>query len=158
MGILLKKLLEKQSPEEIEKKEETAMKILENSGNNLEWLKNEKFKNFNFYELKSTKSEEIMVNTSKIVGTSRFYNAINWYEYIKDLHKRKTVSDLVHSDRESLKNYLENPKLDLNPNIISIPELFCINDEYYIGDGGKHRITIGKCLKIEKIYALVHYY
>lgn len=80
-----------------------------------------------------------MINLTELVGTVRLLPRANasWLECLEDCHK------MYHFDGFSQESY---ESLLLNPPQEDLPHVIKYNDEYYIAWGGKHRLTIGKCI------------
>lgn len=89
---------------------------------------------------KNSKTNVEKINLSNLVGSARpSHPGPNWYECLKDCHKMKNFNP-----EYTLQSYKE---LLLNPPSNDVPTVIKYKDEYYISlGGGKHRLTIGKCI------------
>jgi hypothetical protein len=87
------------------------------------------------------------VELSKITGVNREERAGNWLASLMSLHKQYNFDRFAGRDNFQ-KFLLDSASMDL-------PHLIAHGDGYLVGQNGKHRVTIAKCLGLNKIAALV---
>lgn len=88
------------------------------------------------------------IDVHLIVGTTRCGGGLTWKEYIENFfHKNYFFNSPWNEDKEEA--IFNTPQNNDYPNVVEK------DGEYYIGEDGLPRIIIAKCIKRNKIRALV---
>lgn len=89
------------------------------------------------------------IDINKLVGLNRrIDNVTTWLELLEKLHKMKNFENF---DLKNFKEFILKTNEDDPPSVLEYGE------EYYIDGDGKHRLTIAKCLGIEKAKVVIFY-
>ncbi len=128
-----------------EEREKEKIRILELNQSKINYIRNLPFKEIDYHE-NIDNLEQKIIEVKDIVGTSRsFQTGIkDWFDYmLKDVHKMINFN-MFEKNKSNYETFLLNPSDDL-------PHVLELDNEYYIGHNGKHRITIAKCFGIQRI-------
>lgn len=107
-----------------------------------------------YYREEDTPDEYLkteVINLADLVGLCRpeAEEFSNWIEVLDSLHKMRNF--IIYEKKSFEKILMDPPSFD-NP-----PQVIKIDDKLYIDGEGKHRLTIAKCLGIEKVKVDVKY-
>lgn len=91
-------------------------------------------------------SKPVAFEADKLVGSARFEDrkTNNWIEYLDDIQKMYLFDRL-----SNIEEILINPLWDM------YPEVILYKGEYYIGQDGKHRLTLAKCLGNKNVKVII---
>jgi len=137
----------------VENNLEDKLKVLKIDENRFFEIKNMVYKSLEQDDLEEKDfKENQIIFLDKLVGMSRWdsYQFKNWIEVLDSLHKMRNFN--IYSEK-SFENLIENP-----PSYDNIPQVIYYDGEFYIDGEGKHRLTIAKCLGIEKAKVGVKYF
>lgn len=92
-----------------------------------------------------------VIDINKLVGydNSRHDNNENWYDAFCNLHKQNSI--------KYISKRIDFEKMKLNEGCFQM-DCPCVSEykgEYYIHHGGKHRLTIAKCLGIQEMRVII---
>ncbi|PFT25287.1 hypothetical protein COK52_06780 [Bacillus thuringiensis] len=133
---------------------EEKLKVLAIDSNRISEIKNLVYKSFcedeEKLENKGFKEKQIIC-LDQLVGMNRWdaHQFENWIDVLNSLHKMKNFDIYTKSEFEYV---IENP-----PSTDNIPQVISLNGEFYIDGEGKHRLTIAKCLGLEKARVDIKY-
>ncbi|MGU3473142.1 hypothetical protein ACLBWT_18590 [Paenibacillus sp. D51F] len=136
----------KKEEEEKERKKELHLRL---TPDRIEELKGMPCESYEGPEPSSSNSEsrQETIYLSDLVGSAKpIHPGPNWYECLKDCHKMSNFDSSYTLD--SYKKVLENPGNDY-------PVVIKYKGKYYIADGGKHRLTIGKIIGVTQASVIV---
>lgn len=89
------------------------------------------------------------IDLNNLVGTTRNFKGLTWLELLGDFcHKPRTIENF--RNKESYKIFIESTNI-----YIDYPEVLKKEGKYYIAGNGLHRLTIAKCLGLEKALCVV---
>ena len=133
---------------------EEKLKALAIDSNRISVIKSMVYKSFNRHEeeLKFNRFEENeIILLDRLVGLNRCdaHQFKDWIDVLNSLHKMRNF-DIYN--KGSFENIIENP-----PAFDNRPQVISFNGEFYIDGEGKHRLTIAKCLGIEKAKVDIKY-
>ncbi len=90
-----------------------------------------------------------VIPVAEIIGINRQDNVKNWIECLFNLHKQRIFDE--YSGREQYEEFLLGGEQSRN----DLPHVIEYKGKYYVAANGKHRITLAKCLGIQKVPVLV---
>lgn len=90
-----------------------------------------------------------VIKLDDLIGINRQDNVNNWLELLFSLHRTKNFS--IYHNRDNFSRYVDS----LNDNDIDLPHVLDIQGKYFIFHGGKHRLTIAKCIGLETFPVLI---
>ncbi len=126
------------------------LELLEIDNSASEYIQNLAFKKVYYGDDDYGETSYEIVPIEKIVGlNNRLGNETNWLELLFSLHKQRNFE--LYKSHENFEKYINN----LNEECEVLPHLLLVNREYYISGDGKHRLTIAKCIGLEKCPAIV---
>lgn len=133
---------------------EEKLKALAIDSNRISVIKSMEYKSFNQDEekLKVNRFEENqIILLDRLVGLNRWdaHQFKDWIDVFNSLHKMRNF-DIYYKD--SFENIIKNP-----PAYDNRPQVISFNKEFYIDGEGKHRLTIAKCLGMEKAKVDIKY-
>ncbi|WP_414150286.1 hypothetical protein ACIZ62_12740 [Acetobacterium carbinolicum] len=132
--------------EEIECNMDYKIKKLGLTQERIEDLRNMTCKSIKINYIEIGKIEEY-IELSRLVGSCRPNLGNTWYDNLEDLHK--TTNFERYLNKENFEKYLKNMSEE------DLPDVIEFQDEYYINGNGRHRLTIAKCVGVERIKAVV---
>lgn len=123
------------------------IKLLNLSEKRVAELKEMKYKYccLNLNDCGNTKIE--FIKLENLVGSCRPNMRHTWYGNLEDLHKMVNFERFLN--KENFEIYLKNMSEE------DLPDVIEFQDEYYINGNGRHRLTIAKCVGVERIKAVV---
>lgn len=122
------------------------IKLLGLSSSRVLSLNSIKVKDANYNLENINKRTNYAIDLDKLIGTTRHVGDITWLEVLdKFCHKSITFEKYTS---EVFKNFIEKPNGDY-------PHVYKKDDNYYIVSDGFHRLTIAKCIGLQKAYCIV---
>lgn len=119
----------------------------------IEQLKSLPYKNYDGPDKTSDnyKAYYATINLSDLIGSARGHiPGENWFECLADCRRM-----LNFDPGYSLESYKEI-LLDPDSFDVDYPDVILYEGKYYIDGGGKHRLTIGKCISASEAKVIVN--
>lgn len=88
------------------------------------------------------------IDLDKLIGTTRHVGDITWLEMLERFCHKGTTFDKYTS--EGFKSFIEKNNIN-----VDYPHVYKKDDKYYIVDDGLHRLTIAKCIGLQRAYCIV---
>lgn len=127
---------------------EQKIEILKLSDERVQELLNMKIEAFP-EDLDATYEEEKkIISVDDVVGFQRVCFVDNWIDALEDKCCHKYRNFMIYDEKSFDEVLLKHPLEDY-------PEVYEIENKYYIGGGGLHRLTMAKCLGNKKAMVCV---
>lgn len=93
---------------------------------------------------------ENLILVDDIIGVARspIAKVENWIELLGHLHKKRNFD--AYEGKEQFERYMLSDRKD-------VPIVYEFENNYYVAGEGKHRVTISKCLGLDKIKAKIYH-
>ncbi len=107
------------------------------------------FERINYSNEELTIQQYQIIPLERLIGINRTDKANNWIEMLLSLHKKNNFKNFTRDSFQEYVNSLDSDNMDL-PEVVEDE-----NGNYFISGGGKHRLTIAKCIGMEFFPVLV---
>lgn len=123
--------------------DEERMTLLEIDNSAADRLRCLDFEKVNFDDGDFGETTYQVIELVNLVGINRTDNVNDWLGLLFALHKQ--INFYLYTSRQNFEGYVEQ----LNLNCTDLPNVIGFKGKYYINAGGKHRLTIAKCIGLE---------